>query len=134
MSGSSEPQNPIPRPAEQPTKSSQSFSPPRVSLSSTFGILVVLTIIGLLAHEEVGRWGAAICPEVRTVCHHIPYVIGFALLLILWALYRLFTGDWNALETVRGKDNRWSTSKCQFFLWTVVSFFSYGGLLAGRIG
>ncbi len=99
-----------------------------------FGSLVVLTIVGLIANKTIGTWGPYFCDWVGSLCHDVPYLIGFGVLLLLWALYRFLAGDWNALETIRGADKRWSTSKCQFFLWTVVALFSYASLYAARIG
>jgi hypothetical protein len=100
-----------------------------------FAGLVVLTIgVAVFANEAIGTWGSLVCAWVGRRCHDVPYIIGFAVLLLLWLFYRISAGDWNILETTRGADNRWSTSKCQFFLWTVVALFSYASLYAARIG
>jgi hypothetical protein len=106
----------------------------KIPLGIVFWFLVLVLILGLFSYQSIGQWGKVICPAVRDICHEVPYLFGFALLLILWASYRFLSGEWTVLETVRGLDNRWSTSKCQFFLWTVVAFFAYGSVLAGRIG
>ena len=57
---------------------------------------------------------------------------GFALLAAIWVLYGLVTRTWNPLALVVGADNRPSTSKLQFFLWTVVVLYAYGAIWAAR--
>ncbi|HEX9987892.1 MAG TPA: IPT/TIG domain-containing protein [Chloroflexia bacterium] len=58
--------------------------------------------------------------------------IGFVLLAAIWVLYGLVGGTWNPLALVIGADNRPSTSKLQFFLWTVVVLYAYGAIWAAR--
>jgi hypothetical protein len=55
----------------------------------------------------------------------IPYLVGVAALLLAWVLYGLLAPTWNILKLVIGADGRASTSKLQWFLWTVVVFFAY---------
>jgi hypothetical protein len=67
-------------------------------------------------------------------CAAFPYAVGMLVLILLWVLFRCATGDWDIFEAVRGKDQRWSTSKCQLFLWTLVALFSYASVYAARLG
>ena len=53
------------------------------------------------------------------------YLSACATLLVLWVLYRLFTGTWSVGKIIEGVDGHPSTSKLQWFLWTVVVLFSY---------
>jgi hypothetical protein len=62
-----------------------------------------------------------------------PYLIAFGVLLLLWILYWLATQRWNPLAVVVGADGRPSTSKLQFWLWTLVALFSYVALYAARV-
>jgi hypothetical protein len=55
----------------------------------------------------------------------IPYLAGIAALLLAWVLYGLLAGTWNIWKLVTGTDGRASTSKLQWFLWTVVVVFAY---------
>jgi len=99
-----------------------------------FWLLALLAGVGLCFREAVSKWGDSICPWARSYCRDVPFVVGFSVLLLLWALYRLLSGLWNPLEVIRGVDKRWSTSKCQFFLWTVVALFCYASFYAERAG
>lgn len=68
----------------------------------------------------------------------IPYVAGLVALLLAWVLYRLMAGTWNIWKLVTGADGRPSTSKLQWFLWTVVVVFAYvaiwtAGALEGNL-
>lgn len=60
------------------------------------------------------------------------YVSGIAALLILWVLYRLYNGSWSIKQLIEGADGHPSTSKFQWFLWTVVALFSYVVLYAAQ--
>ena len=62
----------------------------------------------------------------------IPYLAGFAALLLAWVLYGLLAGTWNIWRLVIGVDGRASTSKLQWFLWTVVIVFAYVSIWAAR--
>ena len=61
------------------------------------------------------------------------YATGVIVLLLLWVLYRLSNGSWNPLSIVEGADGKPSTSKLQWFLWTVVVIFSYVVIYAARV-
>ncbi len=62
-----------------------------------------------------------------------PYVIAAGFLVLLWLVYRTLSGTWNPLRVVYGADGRPSTSKLQFWLWTIVVLFSYVALYAARV-
>jgi hypothetical protein len=62
----------------------------------------------------------------------VPYLAGFAALLLAWVLYGLLAGTWNIWKLVLGADGRASTSKLQWFLWTVVIVFAYVAIWAAR--
>ena len=51
----------------------------------------------------------------------LAYIFGIAVLVLIW----LLTGRKNPWKLVEGADGRPSTSKLQWFLWTVVVIFSY---------
>jgi hypothetical protein len=57
----------------------------------------------------------------------MPYVVGFAAFGVLYLLYGV-ASSWNPLELVEGEDGRLSTSKFQFWLWTLVVVFGYCAL------
>lgn len=61
------------------------------------------------------------------------YVSGFAMLLVFWVLYRLMAGTWDIWKLVEGSDGHPSTSKLQWFIWTVVVLFAYVVIYAARI-
>lgn len=60
----------------------------------------------------------------------IPYLAGIVALLLAWVLYGLLAGTWNIWKLVTGTDGRASTSKLQWFLWTVVVVFAYVAIWA----
>jgi hypothetical protein len=62
----------------------------------------------------------------------IPYVAGIGALLLAWLLYGLLAGTWNIWKLVTGEDGRASTSKLQWFLWTVIVVFAYVTIWAAR--
>ena len=62
-----------------------------------------------------------------------PYLIATGVLILLWILYRVLTGNWNPFKIVCGADGRPSTSKLQFFAWTIVVLFSYVAIYAVRV-
>lgn len=62
----------------------------------------------------------------------VAYAFGFIVLLVFWLLYRILTGKWNPWKLVEGADGRPSTSKFQWFLWTVVVIFSYTTIFVAR--
>lgn len=62
-----------------------------------------------------------------------PYLIALGVLVLLWIPYRILAGTWNPLRVICGTDGRPSTSKLQFWLWTIVVLFSYVALYAARV-
>jgi len=62
----------------------------------------------------------------------LAYVIGVAVLLVLWLAYRVLAGKWNIWTVVEGADGLASASKLQWFLWTAVVIFSYSTIWAIR--
>jgi hypothetical protein len=64
----------------------------------------------------------------------VGYFLGlFVLIFVFWPMYRFVTGSWNVLKFVVGDDGRPSTSKLQWFLWTVVIIFSYIAVYSTRV-
>jgi len=59
--------------------------------------------------------------------------IGIVVLVGLWLLYVVLGGSGNPRKLVEGADGRPSTSKFQWFLWTVVVIFSYVAVYAARV-
>jgi len=53
--------------------------------------------------------------------------------LALWILYFFLAGTWNPAKLVLGKDKRPSTSKLQWFLWTLAGLAAYVGVVAKSI-
>jgi hypothetical protein len=62
-----------------------------------------------------------------------PYLIALGVLLLLWILYIILARKLNPLAVVCGADGRPSTSKLQFWMWTVVALFSYVAFYAARV-
>src|SRR6266849_10817564 len=96
--------------------------------------LALLTVVGICCREALSEWGDTFCPWAAGYGRDVPFLIGTSVILLLWGIYRLLSGVWNPLEIIRGVDKRWSTSKCQFFLWTVVALFCYASFYAKRAG
>jgi hypothetical protein len=63
----------------------------------------------------------------------MPYLVGALALAALALIARLFAGSWNPTKLVEGSDKRPSTSKLQWFIWTVVVIFSYAAIYATRV-
>ncbi|HKV40232.1 MAG TPA: IPT/TIG domain-containing protein [Blastocatellia bacterium] len=63
----------------------------------------------------------------------VPFLIGLAFLFLGWILYAAIVGNWNPLKIIEGADGRPSTSKLQFWLWTIVALYSYVALYAARV-
>lgn len=63
----------------------------------------------------------------------MPYLIAFAVLAVLYLFYVVLARTWNPFKVVLGADGRPSTSKLQFFLWTVVVLFSYVAIYVVRV-
>ena len=62
----------------------------------------------------------------------MPYVVAFFVVAVLWFFYGISCG-WNPLKLFEGADGRPSTSKFQFWLWTIILIPTYCGLAAIRI-
>jgi len=97
-------------------------------------ILAIVTVLMMVIISVFGWPGDRIYSSIGKFCADVPYLIGMATLLTLWALYSWMSKTWGPLEIIRGADQRWSTSKLQFFLWTIVALFSYASIYAARIG
>lgn len=63
----------------------------------------------------------------------IPYFAGAGTLFVVCMLCKLQYGTWNPLVFGKGADGRPSTSKMQFWLWTLVVLFAYSALYAARV-
>jgi len=55
----------------------------------------------------------------------LAYLLGVAVLAALWIVYRVLMGTWSLGRIVEGADGRASTSKFQWFLWTIIVVFGY---------
>jgi hypothetical protein len=99
-----------------------------------FWLLVILTVVSSCQQKAVGACVWLLSQSILTLCRNSSYLVGIAVLLLLWAFYRFLAGNWNLLEIIRGADKRLSTSKFQFFLWTLTALFAYASLYAARIG
>jgi hypothetical protein len=62
-----------------------------------------------------------------------PYLIALGVLVLLWIFYKILTGNWNPLKVICGADGRPSTSKLQFWMWTVVALFAYVAYYSARV-
>jgi len=54
-------------------------------------------------------------------------------LIVLYLMYGLGAGSWDVSKIWEGYDGQASTSKFQFFLWTIVIFIAYVSILAGKV-
>ena len=63
----------------------------------------------------------------------MPYLISLAALVVFWILYWLITGKADPLRLAEGHDERLSTSKFQWFVWTVAVVFSYVAIFVARV-
>jgi hypothetical protein len=61
------------------------------------------------------------------------YAVSLGVLVALWLIYGIGTGTWNPVYVFLGNDGRPSTSKFQWFLWTVVILFSMSAISAARV-
>ena len=61
-----------------------------------------------------------------------PYACGSAAMVLLWLLHLAITGN-HPWKLVQGEEGRASTSKFQFWLWTVVAAFAYVVFTVARI-
>ena len=80
------------------------------------------------ANDTVPRASLEIAEEVPMT--FVPYLAGIAALLLGWLLYGLLARTWNIWKLVTGTDGRPSTSKLQWFLWTVIVVFAYVAIWA----
>lgn len=62
-----------------------------------------------------------------------PYACGIVVMVILWLTCRVLVGSWNPWKLVIGADGKPSTSKLQWFLWTIVIIFAYTVIFAARV-
>jgi hypothetical protein len=62
---------------------------------------------------------------------YLPYVVGVAALIVLFIIIKI-AGKVKIAQCYEGADGRPSTSKFQFFLWTVVIIFSFTALLTWK--
>ena len=63
----------------------------------------------------------------------VPFLIGLGVLAVLYVFfYGIWSKSWNPVELFVGDDKRPSSSKFQFFVWTVVALYSYAVLYAAR--
>lgn len=63
----------------------------------------------------------------------ISGLVGIAVLLILWGLLRVITGSFALSDLFIGEDLRASTSKFQWYLWTLMTLFAYVAIFTGRM-
>jgi len=64
--------------------------------------------------------------------HFLPYAVGLLFVIALIVFYKTTTRE-SLFRLFEGADGRPSTSKCQFFLWTVVVLFSYAALYTVKL-
>lgn len=58
---------------------------------------------------------------------YLPYAVGVGFVIVFFGVYKLTTKD-GFSKLYEGADGRLSTSKFQFFVWTVVVIFSYAAI------
>lgn len=63
----------------------------------------------------------------------VPYFIGIVALLVLLIIYRMFAHTWDVTQLYEGTDGKSSSSKVQWFLWTLTVIFAYVVLYAARV-
>ncbi len=63
----------------------------------------------------------------------VAYGSGIGVLLVLWLVYAVLAHTWNPWKLIEGADGAPSTSKLQWFLWTITALFSYTVVYAARI-
>jgi len=62
----------------------------------------------------------------------MPYFVGGLALCVLWVVFGVASG-WNVIKLFEGADGRPSTSKFQFWLWTIVVIFAYSTIYAMKV-
>ncbi|MCB0713264.1 MAG: IPT/TIG domain-containing protein [Ignavibacteriae bacterium] len=60
------------------------------------------------------------------------YISGLLVLLLFWVFYRILLGTWSPSLLIDGEDGKASTSKFQWFLWTIVVIFCFVVIFAAR--
>jgi hypothetical protein len=63
----------------------------------------------------------------------VPFLIALAVMFVLWFLFALVTKNWGPVKVFEGQDGQPSSSKLQFWLWTLVALFSYVAIYAARL-
>jgi hypothetical protein len=63
----------------------------------------------------------------------LPFLIALGALFVLWLLFAIITQNWGPMKVFEGQDGQPSSSKLQFWLWTLVALFSYVAIYAARI-
>ena len=53
------------------------------------------------------------------------YLAGFATIALFYIVCGFFCAGWNPWKLVEGFDHCTSTSKAQFFIWTIAALFGY---------
>jgi len=94
---------------------------------------IAVTLLGLLVVNLIGAywhrpgWFSALC-------HDYPWIGGLLAFGAATVLFRLASGHWNVFELARGQDERPSSSKLQFLLWTASVLFAYATLVFAKLG
>ena len=78
------------------------------------------------------RLGVNMEPTSDARFYDVVYLFGFGTLALLYIAYRLLAGTWLIPKIWNGSDQRPSTSKFQFALWTGCIFFSYVVIYVAR--
>jgi hypothetical protein len=86
----------------------------------------------LVTARETLEFGVGVSYDRRGSMVATAYLSAAAVLGVLYVLYRMLSGNWNPFKLIEGADGRPSTSKFQFFLWTVVVVFGYTAIYAAR--
>jgi len=60
------------------------------------------------------------------------YLTGASFLILLWLINRVIGKSWSFAGLYRGADGRPSSSKFQFFLWTIMVLFAYVTIFSAR--
>jgi hypothetical protein len=63
----------------------------------------------------------------------LVFGVGVLVWILFYFLYGLWSGTWNPMKVVEGADGRASTSKLQFFLWTLVVVYAYVTIYTARL-
>lgn len=63
----------------------------------------------------------------------VAFGSGIGVMVALWLVYVVLAHTWNPWKLIEGADGAPSTSKLQWFLWTIIALFSYTVIYAARI-